>query len=87
MSKGWVGNRISTGVTMLGGVVKEGGGLKEGVEVEVGIVSCKLRLVGGEFVGRSFELLRLLRSVIGAMGGTTEAVVVAVVVVVVAVVK
>ena len=82
-----MGNRISTGVTMLGGVVKEGGGLSEGVEVEGGIVSCRHFLIGGELVGRSLELLRRLRSVLEAIGGTTEAVVVAVVVVVVAVVK
>ena len=37
MSNGWVGNLISTGVTMLGGVVKQGGGRKVGAPVVVGI--------------------------------------------------
>ena len=37
MSNGWVGNLISTGVTMLGGVVKHGGGRNVGAPVVVGI--------------------------------------------------
>ena len=63
MSNGWVGNLISTGVTMLGGVVKHGGGRNVGAPVVVGI-SWRLFLAGGE-VETSLELLRRFLSGLG----------------------
>ena len=60
MSKGWVGNLMSTGVTTLGGVVKQGGGRKVGAGAPV---SSLFFLTGGDI--SSFELLRRFLSGLG----------------------